>query len=135
MRVSPFCVHYKWDSCEKDVMYACIQMTFFRDRYCTTVRHEQEADACETRIADCECPLEIINKEMIPVLKIRLQGTKKDIRWFLKGMERDSRYEVENISTFKPCDGDSRFRRLYVNVRRKEKKKQNGKGVASGVKT
>ncbi len=50
-------------------------------------------------------------------------------------MERDSRYEVENISTFKPCDGDSRFRRLYVNVRRKEKKKQNGKGVASGVKT
>ena len=72
---------------------------------------------------------------MIPVLKIRLQGTKKDIRWFLKGMERDSRYEVENISTFKPCDGDSRFRRLYVNVRRKEKKKQNGKGVASGVKT
>ena len=74
-------------------------------------------------------------KGMRGVLKVRLQGTKKDIRWFLKGMERDSRYEVENISTFKPCDGDSRFRRLYVNVRRKEKKKQNGKGVASGVKT
>ncbi|MCI9537623.1 MAG: DUF3970 family protein [Eubacterium sp.] len=69
------------------------------------------------------------------MLKVRLQGTKKDIRWFLKGMERDSRYEVENISTFKPCDGDARFRRLYVNVRRKEKKKQNGKGVASRVKT
>lgn len=69
------------------------------------------------------------------VLKVRLQGTKKELRWFLKGMERDSRYEVENISTFKPCDGDSRFRRLYVNVRRKEKKKQNGKEVASGVKT
>ena len=67
------------------------------------------------------------------VLKIRLQGTKKELRWFLKGMERDSRYEVENISTFKPCDGDARFRRLYVNVRRKEK--QNGKGMAGGVKT
>ena len=67
------------------------------------------------------------------MLKIRLQGTKKDIRWFLKGMERDSRYEVEDISTFKPCDGDARFRRLYANVRRKGK--QNGKGVASGVKT
>ncbi len=71
----------------------------------------------------------------MPVLKIRLQGTKKDIRWFLKGMERDSRYDVEDVSTFKPCDGDARFRRLYVNVRRKEKRKQNGKGVASGVKT
>ena len=69
------------------------------------------------------------------MLKVRKKKKKKDIRWFLKGMERDSRYEVENISTFKPCDGDSRFRRLYVNVRRKEKKKQNGKGVASGVKT
>ena len=48
-------------------------------------------------------------------------------------MERDSRYEVENVSTFKPCDGDARFRRLYVNVRRKEKK-QSGKGVTGGVK-
>ena len=72
-------------------------------------------------------------KGMRCVLKVRLQGTKKELRWFLKGMERDSRYEVENISTFKPCDGDARFRRLYVNVRRKEK--QNGKGVAGGVKT
>lgn len=79
--------------------------------------------------------LEKIRKGMRYVLKIRLQGTKKELRWFLKGMERDSRYEVENISTFKPCDGDARFRRLYVNVRRKEKKRQNGKGVASGVKT
>lgn len=81
-----------------------------------------------------EYPFEKINKEMMPVLKIRLQGTKKELRWFLKGMERDSRYEVENISTFKPCDGDARLRRLYVNVRRKEKK-QNGKGVAGGIKT
>lgn len=53
------------------------------------------------------------------MLKIRLQGTKKEIRWFLKGMERDSRYDVENVSTFKPCDGDARFRRLYLNVKRK----------------
>lgn len=71
----------------------------------------------------------------MPVLKIRLQGSKKEIRWFLKGMERDTRYAVENISNFQPCEGDARFRRLYINVRRKEKKKQNGKGVASGVKT
>lgn len=69
------------------------------------------------------------------MLKVRLQGTKKELRWFLKGMERDTRYEVENISTFKPCNEDARFRRLYVNVRRKEKKKQNGKGVAGGIKT
>lgn len=94
-----------------------------------------QANACVARIADCEGLLEKIRKGMRYVLKIRLQGTKKELRWFLKGMERDSRYEVENISTFKPCDGDARFRRLYVNVRRKEKQRQNGKGVASGVKT
>lgn len=47
----------------------------------------------------------IFRKGMMPVLKIRLQGTKKELRWLLKGMERDSRYEVEDISTFKPCDG------------------------------
>ena len=81
-----------------------------------------------------ECPLVKIEKKMMLVLKIRLQGTKKELRWFLKGMERDSRYEVENVSTFKPCDGDARFRRLYVNLRRKEKK-QSGKGVTGGVKT
>lgn len=69
------------------------------------------------------------------MLKIRIQGSKQEIRWFLKGMERDSRYELENESTFKPCDGDSRFRRLYVNVRRKEKKRRNGREAASGVKT
>lgn len=77
---------------------------------------------------------EIFDKEMRQMLKIRLQGTKKELRWFLKGMERDSRYDVENISTFKPCDGDARFRRLYLNVRRKEKK-QKGKGVAGELKT
>ena len=70
---------------------------------------------------------EIFDKEMRQMLKIRLQGTKKELRWFLKGMERDSRYDVENISTFKPCDGDARFRRLYLNVRRKEKKQSANK--------
>jgi hypothetical protein len=55
------------------------------------------------------------------MLKIRIQGSKQEIRWFLKGMERDSRYETANVSTFKPCDGEPRFRRLYVNVKRKEK--------------
>jgi hypothetical protein len=81
------------------------------------------------------CYGKFFRKGLRKVLKIRLQGTKQEIRWFLKGMERDSRYELENNSTFKPCDGEPRFRRLYVNVKRKEKKRRNGREAASGVKT
>lgn len=69
------------------------------------------------------------------MIKIRLMGTKKELRWFLKGMQRDSRYSVESVSDFKACEGDARFRRLYLNVRRKEKHRQNGKAVPDGVKT
>lgn len=69
------------------------------------------------------------------MLKIRLQGSKKEIRWFLKGMARDSRYDVENVSAFKPYEGDERFRRLYLNVRRKDRGSKNGKTVINGGKT
>ena len=34
------------------------------------------------------------------MLKLRLQGTKNDIRWFLKLLSRDKRFDVENTSTF-----------------------------------
>ena len=34
------------------------------------------------------------------MLKMRLQGTKKDIRWFLKKIERDKRWRIANVSDF-----------------------------------
>jgi len=32
------------------------------------------------------------------MLKIRLQGTKNDIRWFVRLLQRDKRFEVNNVS-------------------------------------
>lgn len=34
------------------------------------------------------------------MLKIRLQGTKNDIRWLVRLFQRDKRFEVQNVSTF-----------------------------------
>ena len=34
------------------------------------------------------------------MLKIRLQGTKNDIRWFVRLLQRDKRFELNNVSTF-----------------------------------
>jgi len=34
------------------------------------------------------------------MLKIRLQGTKNDIRWFVRLLQRDKRFDVNNVSTF-----------------------------------
>ena len=34
------------------------------------------------------------------MIKLRIQGTKNDIRWFMRILEADGRYKVENTSTF-----------------------------------
>lgn len=56
-------------------------------------------------------------EEIISMLKIRLQGTKRDIRSFMKRMERDKKWRIENISEFR---SDSRtnekYKRLYIDV-------------------
>ena len=56
-------------------------------------------------------------EEIISMLKIRLQGTKRDIRSFMKRMERDKKWSIENISEFR---SDSRtnekYKRLYIDV-------------------
>ena len=36
----------------------------------------------------------------VNMLKIRLQGTKNDIRWFVRLLQRDKRFDVNNVSTF-----------------------------------
>ena len=43
------------------------------------------------------------------MLKIRLQGTKNDIRWFVRLLQRDKRFEVNNVSTFFDNVGKDQF--------------------------
>ncbi len=57
------------------------------------------------------------------LLKVRLQGTKKDIRWYMKALQRDPRYEIDYVSDFQRCKGSDKFHRMYINVFRKDKKK------------
>ena len=57
------------------------------------------------------------------MIKIRLQGTKKDLRWFLKGLNRDSRYEIDNVSELKKFKTSDKNHRVYVNLYRKDKQR------------
>ncbi len=53
------------------------------------------------------------------MLKIRLQGTKNDIRWFIRLLQRDKRLDLENVSTFFNNAGTERYKRVYAEVYRK----------------
>ena len=46
------------------------------------------------------------------MLKIRLQGTKNDIRWFICLLQRDKRLDIENVSTFFDNAGTERYKRV-----------------------
>lgn len=49
------------------------------------------------------------------MLKMRLQGTKKDIRWFLKKIERDKRWRIANVSDFLADSKlNGKYKRLYI---------------------
>lgn len=52
------------------------------------------------------------------MLKIRLQGTKNDIRWFIRLLQRDKRLDLENVSTFFNNAGTERYKRVYAEVYR-----------------
>jgi hypothetical protein len=58
------------------------------------------------------------------MLKVRLQGTKNDIRWFIRLMERDSRVRLENTSTFFSNKGTEKYKRLYKEIHRVDKEKK-----------
>lgn len=55
------------------------------------------------------------------MLKIRLQGTKNDIRWFVRLLQRDKRFEVNNVSTFFDNVGTDKYKRVYAEVSRKKR--------------
>lgn len=56
------------------------------------------------------------------MLKVRLMGTKRDMKWFQKALERDRRFHVIRISDPYAIKGSSRFYRMYVEVERNDKK-------------
>lgn len=57
------------------------------------------------------------------MIKVRVQGTKREIRWFLKLLERDKRFRLENTSTFFNNKGTDRHKRLYTEVHRTQDEK------------
>ena len=48
------------------------------------------------------------------MLKVRLMGTKNDIKWFGKILQRNSKIEVTEFSDLYPNNGTKRFHRAYV---------------------
>ena len=54
------------------------------------------------------------------MLKIRLQGTKNDIKWFKKILERHPKVEVNEFSEFYQNKGTKRYYRVYTEVLKKD---------------
>lgn len=54
------------------------------------------------------------------MLKIRLLGTKSDIRWFQNFLQIDSDIEVLELSDIYPNKGTDRYYRSYAEVERKD---------------
>lgn len=50
------------------------------------------------------------------MLKIRLMGTRNDIKWFEKILRRNSKVEVAEFSELYPNKGTNKFYRVYVEV-------------------
>lgn len=55
------------------------------------------------------------------MLKIRLQGTTKDIRWFKTILEKNSGIRVLQISDIFSNKGTNRYFRTYAEVEREER--------------
>lgn len=55
------------------------------------------------------------------MLKVRLMGTKNDITWFKKIMQRHPKIEVLELSDLYPNKGTDKYYRVYAEV-----KKRNG---------
>mgnify|MGYP000659481438 CR=1 FL=1 len=56
-------------------------------------------------------------EEQIDV-KVRLMGTKNDIKWFGKILQRNSKIEVTEFSDLYPNKGTKKFYRAYVEVKK-----------------
>ena len=57
------------------------------------------------------------------MLKIRLMGTKNDIKWFGKILQRHPKIEVTEFSELYSNKGTNRFYRVYVEIKKGNIKK------------
>ncbi len=55
------------------------------------------------------------------MLKIRLQGTKQDIRWFSKILDRNKLIKVIQISELFENKGTTKYYRAYAEIEKSEK--------------
>ncbi|MGL5437717.1 MAG: hypothetical protein ACRDBO_20430 [Lachnospiraceae bacterium] len=55
------------------------------------------------------------------MLKIRLQGTTRDIKWFQKILERDKRIKVLEISEPFVNKGTKKYFRVYAEVEKEQR--------------
>ena len=58
------------------------------------------------------------------MLKVRLMGTKNDIKWFGKILRKNPKVEVTEFSDLYPNKGTKKFHRAYVEVRKSNVKEQ-----------
>ncbi|MBO5468194.1 MAG: hypothetical protein J6A03_00430 [Lachnospiraceae bacterium] len=52
------------------------------------------------------------------MLKVRLMGTKNDIKWFQRLLQRNPKVEVTEFSDLYEKKGTKRFYRVYAEVRK-----------------
>jgi len=52
------------------------------------------------------------------MLKVRLMGTRNDIKWFRKILQRSPKMEVAEFSDLFPNKGTKKYYRAYVEVRK-----------------
>ena len=50
------------------------------------------------------------------MLKIRLQGTTNDLKWFIKLLKRDKRFVINNPSDPQDLKGSKKYKRMYTEV-------------------
>ena len=56
------------------------------------------------------------------MLKVRLMGTKNDIKWFSKILQRNPKIEVTEFSDLYTNKGTNKFYRAYVEIRKSNEK-------------
>ena len=56
------------------------------------------------------------NSRRIDMLKIRLQGTTNDIKWFIKILTRDKRFKVNTPSDPQDIKGTKKYKRVYAEI-------------------
>lgn len=52
------------------------------------------------------------------MIKIRMQGTTKDLKWFKKVLERNKKLEIKSMSEPMPNKGTKKYFRVYADLYR-----------------